>query len=65
VKKSLYSTKEEMQRLTDKSKLSELLATQCELEGAGGMADNSVAQAAKRASVNLTTRIFHFLLVLY
>ena len=45
----LAQRQEEMQLLTDKLNLTKFLATQRELGGTGGMADDSVAQAAKRA----------------
>lgn len=47
----LAQRQEELQVLTDKLNLTKFLASQRELHGGGGMADDSVAQAAKRASL--------------
>jgi RNA polymerase-associated protein RTF1 len=49
----LAQRQEEMQTLADKINLSKLLASQAGL-GGGGMADDSVAQAAKRELPKLT-----------
>jgi RNA polymerase-associated protein RTF1 len=57
----LAQRQEEMQLLTDKLNLTKFLATQRELGGTGGMADDSVAQAAKSAS-SINSTSFSFLL---